>query len=169
MFKNFTKYEVYDDGRIWSYSRNKFLKPQTHSNGYQLVYLSDNEGKIKWYQVHRIVYESVTGNPIPEGLQVNHIDEDKTNNHISNLNLMTPKQNTNWGTCIKRRTKALTNNTKISKAVGAFKDGKLVMTFPSTMEAERNGFDSGNVCACCNGKRKTHKGYEWKYINEKET
>ena len=69
----------------------------------------------------------------------------------------------NWGTCIERVSKANTNG-KRSKSVGAFKDGKLVLSFPSTKEAGRNGFESSSVAKCCRGKLKTHKGYTWKYI-----
>lgn len=164
MFRDFTKYEVYSDGRIWSYSHKKFLKPITNKNGYQLVHLTDNEGNAKFYQLHRVVYESVTGSKIPEGLEVNHISEDKTENFFANLNLLTHKQNINYGTGIKRSAKARING-KRSKAVGAFKNDELVMVFPSLQEAGRQGFYQGNIYACCNGKRKTHKGYTWKYIN----
>lgn len=166
MFKDFTKYEIYEDGRIWSYSRKKFLKPTTTENGYQQVMLSDNEGKRKWYKVHRVVWEAVTGEPIPEGMQINHRSEVKTSNMISNLELMTPKQNSNYGSRNQRLKKALTNNPKKSKQVGAFQNGQLIMTFPSAMEAGRNGFDQGAVSACCRGVKnyKTHKGYTWKYI-----
>lgn len=163
MFRDFTKYEVYEDGRIWSYSHKKFLKPFTDKEGYQRVGLTDNDGKMKSYLVHRVVYESVTGEPIPENLQVNHIDENKTNNHKSNLNLMTCKQNHNWGTRNARAAKSNTNG-KCSKAVGAYKDGKLVLSFPSTQEAHRQGFGQGNVVNCCRGKMKTYKGYEWRYL-----
>ena len=167
-FRDFDKYDVFEDGRIFSYSRNKFLKPQTDKYGYQRVWLTDNEGNAKWYRLNRIVYETFTCEPILDGMQVNHIDECKTNNHISNLNLMTPKENTNWGTGISRRakshSKAMTNNTKHSKQVGAFKNGELVFTFPSTREGGRNGFRPSHIAACCRGERKTHKGYTWKYI-----
>lgn len=168
MYKDFTKYEIYEDGRIWSYKTNKFLKPYLDKDGYQRVWLSNNDGKMKQYQVHRVVYEAVTRNPIPDGMQVNHIDEDKTNNHINNLNLMTCKENNNWGTRNVRLGKAIseanTNNPKRSKAVGAYKDGELVMTFPSTNEAHRVGFKKSNVSKCCNGKLPHYKGYVWKYI-----
>lgn len=159
-FRDFDKYEIYEDGRIWSYKRNKFLKPQTNHNGYQLVKLFDNNGKAKWYQLHRVVYEAVSGEPIPEGMQVNHINEDKTDNRFfENLNLMTPKQNTNHGTGIERCHKSQ------RKQVGAFnKNGELVMTFQSTMEAGRNCFSQSAVVSCCNGERKTHKGYTWRYL-----
>jgi hypothetical protein len=158
MFRDYTKYEVYEDGKIWSYSHKKFLKPATNKGGYQLVALSSNEGKIKWYFVHRIVYEAVSGEPIPEGMQVNHINEEKTDCSFCNLNLLTPKENINFGTGIERRVKAQ------SKQVGAFKNGELIMSFPSLNEARRQGFDQGNIARCCRGESKTHKGFEWQYL-----
>lgn len=173
-FRDYDNYEIYEDGRIYSYWSNKFLKPSTDKKGYKQVRLYDNEGNNKNYKLHRVVLESVTRSQIPEGLQVNHIDENKSNNHINNLNLMTCKENNNWGTRNSRSaksrinnpkvSKALTNNPKKSKAVGAYKDGKLVLTFPSTQEAQRQGFHHGSVAACCRGERKTHKGFEWSYI-----
>ena len=168
-FRDFEKYEVFEDGRIWSYKSNKFLKPYTNKKGYQQIQLSDNAGKIKTYSVHRVVWESVTGSPIPNNLQINHRSEVKTENMITNLELVSPKENCNFGTRNKRigntNSKVLTNNTKISKQVGAFnKNGELVFTFPSTQEAGRNGFIHSAVAACCRGELKTHKGFEWRYI-----
>lgn len=162
-FRNYSNYEIYADGRIYSYKKKRFLKPHTNQYGYQQVALSDNEGKIKMYQVHRIVYETFSGEPIPEGMQVNHIDERKDNNSRSNLNLMSPKENTNWGSGIERCRKARING-KGSKQVGAFKNNELIFIFPSTAEAGRQGFEQTSVAACCRGKLKTHKGYEWRYL-----
>ena len=162
-FRDYTKYEVYEDGKIWSYSRNKFLKPKTNQYGYQQVALSDNEGKIKMYQVHRVVYETFSGEQIPNNLQCNHINEDKTDNRFCNINLLTPKENTNWGSGIEKCRKARING-KGSKQVGAFKNNELIFTFPSTAEAGRQGFEQTSVSACCRGKLKTHKGYTWKYL-----
>lgn len=158
MFRNYSNYEIYEDGRIWSYKTNKFLKPITLSDGYQLVNLYDNEGNMKKYLVHRVVWEAVTGEQIPSDMQINHRNEIKTDNTISNLELVSPKYNCNFGTRNRRITE-----TK-SKQVGAFKNGELVMTFSSTQEAGRNGFDQRHISACCIGKRKTHKGFQWKYI-----
>ena len=163
-FRNFENYEVFEDGRIFSYKSKKFLKPSTLKNGYQIVCLSDNECKRKLYLLHRVVHETFSGEPIPLGMQVNHIDERKYNNARSNLNLMSPKENTNWGSGIERCRKARING-KRSKQVGAFdKNGELVFTFPSVMEAHRNDFDGSSITKCCNGKLKTHKGFTWKYI-----
>lgn len=162
-FRKYEKYDVYEDGRIWSYKTNKWLKPETTKCGYQRVTLTDNEGKIKRYLLHRVVYETFSGEPIPNNLQCNHIDEDKKNCSFSNINLLTPKQNCNWGSRNSRVAKANTNG-KCSKKVGAFKDGKLVFTFPSAKEGGRQGFDQGHISACCRGEVKTHKGYTWKYL-----
>ena len=166
MFKDFTKYEVFENGKIWSYSHNKFLKPSTLKNGYQRVALSDNEGKIKWYLLHRVVWEAVTGEPIPSNMEINHISEAKDENFFENLQLISHKENINYGSRNSRASKEQTNNPKISKQVGAFnKNGELVMTFPSSREAGRQGFNCGCISECCNGKKKTHKGFEWKYLN----
>ena len=168
-FRNFEKYEVYPDGRIYSYKSKKFLKPYTNQYGYQQIQLSDNVGKIKTYSVHRVVWESVTGEPIPEGYEINHRNEIKTDNRFfENLELVSHKENCNYGTRNERigntKSKVLTNNPNISKQVGAFKDGKLILTFQSTQEAGRQGFNHSAVAACCRGELKTHKGYTWRYI-----
>ena len=167
MFRDYSNYDVLPDGRIWSKKRNKFLKPVKNRDGYQLVFLYDNEGKRHNESVHKITFFAVNGLwEYPEGMQLNHIDENKENNHISNLELVTRKQNINWGTRNKRIAKALTNHPKKSKRCAAYKDGELVMVFQSTQEAQRNGFCSGEVSACCRGKIKTHKGLIWKYLDE---
>lgn len=164
MFRDFNKYEVFEDGRIWSYKRNKFLKPSTNNKGgYQQVYLSDNEGNSKMYKVHKVIYESVSGEEIPEGYEINHRSEDKTDNRFCNLELMTHKENCNFGTRNERITKAR------SKQVGAYKNGELVMTFSSTKEAGRNGFHQGAISACCRNcfnreGNNIYKGYTWRYI-----
>lgn len=159
MFKDFTKYEVYPDGKIWSYSQKKWLKPQTNKNGYQQVGLTDNEGKRKLYYLHRVVYEAVTGDTIPPNMEINHRNEIKTDNRFfENLELVSHKKNLNFGTCIKRAAKAR------SKQVGAYKDGELVFTFSSTIECGRQGFDQSSVSKCCRGERKTHRGYTFKYL-----
>lgn len=163
MYKDFTKYEVYADGKIWSYKRKKFLKPQTHPNGYQQVKLFDNEGKPKMYYVHRVVWESVNGSTIPEGYEINHISEAKDENMINNLELVSHKENCNWGTRNERRAKTQ------SKQVGAFKNNELVMTFQSVNEAGRQGFCQTSVCACCRNcylreGNNVYRGYEWRYI-----
>lgn len=162
-FRNFEKYEVYPDGRIWSYSRKKFLKPFTDKGGYQIVQLSNNEGKKKTYKLHRVIYETFSGRPIPKGYEINHISEAKDENFFANLELLSHKENCNYGTRNSRVAK------KRSKQVGAFKDGKLIMVFKSTREAGRQGFNQSAVSACCRNCysiecKNVYRGFEWRYL-----
>ena len=159
-------YRVSNLGRIKSLERidargckrkQKILKPQMLNNGYYQVLLSKNSIR-KFYFVHRLVYEAFNG-PIPEGLQVNHINEIKADNRLSNLNLMTAKENLNWGIGIERKEK------KCSKPVLQFDlNDNLIKEFPSLMQVYRElGFSCQNICACCNGKLKQAYGYIWRY------
>lgn len=171
MYKNFSNYEIFADGRIWSKVRKKWKKPSKKSDGYMKICLKDDDGKQHTPNVHTVIFLAVNGlHKLPKGYEINHIDEDKTNNAIWNLELVTRKENINWGTGNERRSKALKGKIPAAnppKRVGAYdKNGELVMVFPSTAEAGRQGYNQGSVCACCNGKRKTHKGYEWRYLDE---
>lgn len=75
-------------GGIMSTSKTK--------KGYLVIQLSNN-GKREGFTVGRLVWTSFNGE-IPDDMQVNHINEDKTDNRLENLNLMTGKENCNWGT-----------------------------------------------------------------------
>ena len=136
--------------------KEKILKPRLVSE-YYLIGLRKQSIQKK-YLVHRLVWEAFNGS-ISEGLQVNHINEVKTDNRLSNLNLMTPKENCNFGTRNERSAK------KLSKPVLQFTlDNILVKEYPSIHQAEREtGFNQGNIVNCCNGKRKTAHGFKWRY------
>lgn len=154
----YSNYEVdVEQGTVWSYKSNRYIGSVDKNKGYIHIDLIDDNGdKHKWL-MHRFIWTCVYGE-IPEGMTVNHINEDKSVNGISNLNLMTVAEQNVWGTRLGRYT------TSMSKPVGAYLNDELVMTFTSTQEAQRNGFSSGSISSCCNGKCKEHKGYVWKYL-----
>ena len=84
-------YSVTQDGRIWSHINGKWLKPGDSGTGYKFVILYKDGIKTKC-PVHRLVAKTFSDNP--EGkLQVNHIDGDKTNNHINNLEWVNQSEN----------------------------------------------------------------------------
>lgn len=161
-------YEVSTHGRVRSLERfdnnnhlvkERILKQRKTNTGYLQITLYKN-GKLQRYLVHRLVAETFLGK-CPKGYQVNHIDENKTNNRIDNLEYVTPKENTNYGTCIKRRAEKLRNHPSKSTPVICLDTGE---KYASTMEAERQtGVGHGNISNVCNGMSKTAGGYRWKF------
>lgn len=66
----------------------RILKPKLSKSGYCEITIRGN-----YYLLHRFIYEVFTGKVIPEGLQINHIDGNKSNNQFANLQLVTPSEN----------------------------------------------------------------------------
>jgi hypothetical protein len=86
-------YEASDWGRIKSLKKipHRILRPGPHTGGYQMVGLNN---RIKTMRtVHRIVCAAFFG-PIPEGMEINHKNGNKKDNRLSNLELVTPCENT---------------------------------------------------------------------------
>lgn len=109
-------YDIYTDGAVWSYGSNRFLKVRRDAHGYQ-VYTLCTRGKVRVVKAHRLVYAAFCG-AIPTALQINHKDGDKLNNHFSNLELLTPIENTRhaWRTGLAiRRTGTAMGTSKLKE------------------------------------------------------
>lgn len=100
-------YQISSIGRIKALSKKvgrgrqyqvaeKILKPQITPNGYLRLHLN-KDGKRKYYSVHRLVAIAFIHNP-NNYPQINHKDENKTNNNVINLEWCTPEYNANYGT-----------------------------------------------------------------------
>lgn len=165
--KEYSKdYKVSNFGRVLSLNyrhtgRSKVMSPVDDKGGYLKVCLSKNK-KTKNFSVHRLVAEAFLPNLL-DLPQVNHIDENKENNRVENLEWVDHKENCNHGTRNKRVAEKNTNG-KCSKPVLQLTlTGEIIREWPSTAEAGRNGFSQGNIVKCCIGERKTHQGFRWKY------
>ena len=167
------EYSCGANGQIYSYYFKRYLSGCVGKRGYVVVCLKCVDGKRRHFYWHRIIWTFFYGT-IPQDMQINHIDENKQNNALSNLNLMTAKENSNWGTHNERvaaskkgipRPDVIERNKKLcSKPVVAYNDdGEIVHEFESMMEAERHGFKQSAISACCRGKLKHHGGYGWRH------
>lgn len=149
-------YAVSNDGKVWSYRSNKYLKPANNGYGYLKVDLFKDGMKSK-HRVHRLVLE--TFNPVEgmENLQVNHIDYDKTNNNLSNLEWCTPSQNVKYSAHQRKKMRR--------GAVGQYSiEGELIAVYPSQAEAARQlGICRQCIVNTLGGRQKTGGGYVWRY------
>ena len=161
------KYQVSNLGNVKSLNyhnsgKEKLMKSHDNGRGYLYVMLWKN-GEYKHKKVHRLVAEAFIDNPynLPE---INHKDEDKTNNRVENLEWCTHEYNCNFGTRNERVGKKTAE--RLSKPVLCVETGFL---FDSTHDAERKtGIFQQNISKCCKGKRKTAGSFHWRYADEKE-
>lgn len=138
--------------------KGRVLRPANNIHGYLFVTLQKNRRKeIK--TVHRLVAE--TFNP----QQVNHIDGNKHNNNLNNLEWCTQKYNIQeaWRLGLAKQKKGKEHLQ--SKAVNQYDiNGNFIKKWYSMMDIQREcGYYVSSICACCKGKRKTAHGYIWKY------
>lgn len=147
-------YAITEDGRVWSYRNNMWLKPSTHYKGYQVVCLSVN-GKAESFFVHRLVAEAYIPNPenLPE---VNHKNEDKSKNHVENLEWTDRLRNINYGTAMARASKTKSKRTYCLE---------LDKYFDSVLEAAQyTNIPKSSISQCCTQRRPLAGGYHWRYV-----
>ena len=170
-------YEVSNIGRVRSLARivecndgrkrkikDRTLKGSRNSGGYYGITLH-KDGCTKSVNIHRIVAEAFVPNPL-EKEEVNHKDENPGNNHASNLEWVTAKENNNYGTRKERAKKAIVEaqgGTEQELSI----DGELVAEYESLAAAcNATGTHVPNITKCAKGIYKAAGGYIWKYKNE---
>lgn len=131
MIKEHTIYKGYsadENGSIYNKSKHnkrpanndgwRMMLPVKHDNGYYSVNVWYND-KIRQISVHKMVYECnhqvvhQYNSRHPDGLTINHIDADKSNNHISNLEIITMSRNAHLGNIGKKHSIETINKFKI--------------------------------------------------------
>lgn len=154
--KGFEGYEVSNTGYVRNAGTGEILKATLNTWGYPSVTLCV-EGRRKNMTVHRLVAQAFIPNPhsLPE---VNHRDECKTNNSVSNLEWTTKKANMNYGTRTQRASEK-----KFKRVIQYSLTGEMVRVWDSVKDAEQAGFHHSAISACCHGKRKAHMGFVWRY------
>ena len=161
IWKDIARYEglsqVSSLGRVKRVTTGRILKSGKITGGYLLVSLYKNNTKSNKY-IHRLVSESFIPNPENKS-QVNHIDEDKTNNSLDNLEWMTAKENVNHGTRNERSRK-----TKSIAIIATNTTTGESQEFYGTNECARQlWLDPSSITKVLKGKLNHTGGYTFKY------
>lgn len=159
-------YQVSNLGRVKSFDsrdklgrvrKGKILKPMLDIGGYEKVTLYNKQPKI--FSVHYLVISSFVG-ARPKNMVINHIDENKRNNNLNNLEYVSQKDNINHGSGNIRRMKNQPHSVKLIA-----KSNNNVFEFNSICECARElKLNIGHISECLNGNRKSHGGYTFEKI-----
>lgn len=174
--KGWERYQITDDGRVWSKISNKWLTPKKTEDGYLRVCLCGEHGERRQVCIQRLVAEAFIPNPqnLP---QVNHKDENKENNCAWNLEWCTPQYNNTYnGRHLKCAVKIKESNTiRSGKPIDQIEisTGEIIAHYPSAWEASRKtGFTKQGIMIACHGGQMRkgkwvntfqYKNYIWKY------
>lgn len=163
-------YEVSSLGRVrsipkkHSYPKNAdgILSPSTRKGGYKQVTLC-KDGKTKPHSIHRLVAIAFIGKPASKALVVNHIDENPSNNAVSNLEWVTPRQNLEHSNVINKRIAAATK-AKEKPVLMYNKKGGFIREFESATKAAKYiGSFQQLVSLCCKNWGRSTRGYKFKF------
>ena len=147
------RYVAYDDGRIFDLKTNKFVAYHKTKRGWLQCHIWQNEIR-KTINVHRVIMMSFFGE---SDLTVNHKDGNKLNNHISNLEYMSRKdQNIHRSKVLKRGNRTPVICVETGEVFETIKDA-----------GEKLNIDHSHISACCKKKYgfKTVCGYHFEYYN----
>ena len=144
-------YLISEEGDVWSIKRGKMLKTQDNGKGYLFVGLH-KDGKVKYCYIHRLVADAFIDNPY-DNKEVNHIDGNKHNNRVDNLEWVTRLENARHAQ----------DNGLYGKAIRCVETNAI---YSSMTEVKRQtGIWHTAISEVCHGRRKTAGGYHWEFVN----
>lgn len=164
------KYQISDEGEVRSFSRwkngNLLKKGMTITGYFRVNLVGTGRGDIKPKVIHRLVAKAFIPNPLnlPE---VNHIDGNKLNNNVDNLEWVSREENIQHAYrigLIPRRIGGERSNAKT--VLQKDKNGTLIKEWDSVASIHREkGYSTNSIICCCNKKPKYHTayGFKWEY------
>ena len=144
--------------------KGKIMKLSFNAYGYRQVGIFKN-GKRYTRRVHRLVAQAFIPNPNNYPI-INHKDEVRTNNKVSNLEWCTVEYNNNYGTRNIKGSITKTNGLRCKKVAQLDQQGNLIKAWISSADAGRHGYNQSGVSACCRQKKEQYDGYFWVYYSE---
>lgn len=155
------KYQVSNRGKIRSLVHGNRIRKTVINNRDKYEYVSLFSNKVHTHKVHRLVAEAFIPNPEHKP-QVNHINGNKQNNYVENLEWVTAKENNRHAIVTGLRKK---NNSKIVNQYDL--NGNFIKNWHSIRTIEKElKIANSSITACCKGKLKTAGGFTWRYYNE---
>lgn len=151
------KYKVSNLGNVKSLITNKIMSGKSLRGGYRSVWLVD-----KCYKIHRLVALTFLKNDDKTKNVVNHIDGNKLNNNVKNLEWSTTAENTKHGYLIgkNRVTK------RAVRMIGKF-SGNLIYTFESLQLARIvTEISDASIADVCKGRSKQAGGFKWEFADK---
>jgi hypothetical protein len=156
-FDGFENYRVSNKGNVKNTNKNYILSKNLKM-GYHYVHINKTNGERKSMRLHRLVALAFIPNGDDTKTFVNHIDGNKLNNDVSNLEWITPQNN------IKHAYDNQLLKAFERKVCKYDLDGNLLATYKSVKEAsEKNNIDDAGIVKTCKGRRQTAGGFKWKY------
>lgn len=151
---------ISDCGLIRDFEKN--IDYKHFESNYDRIVLPLKNGKRKFFSIHRLIALTFIENNDPTKSQVNHKDENKLNNHVSNLEWVSPKDNVKH---------SLDNNLSKGRSVKVRcidkKTKNIVGVFENILLASKaTGANDRHISDVCRGTRKTCGGYIWEYVND---
>ena len=175
---DYTSYQISNRGRVRNKSK-KILKANKNHYGYLMINLSKN-GKAKTFLIHRLVaFMFVDG--YFNGAEVNHIDENKENNDVNNLEWCTHIDNINHGNRNKKQSVSMSGDNHLDYSKEKNPYAKKVAQYEYNEKTKEKGelikiwnyigeasvelkINWGNISSCCRGRLKSAGGFVWEYV-----
>jgi len=156
--EGFDNYYITPDGKIYSEWYQQYLHTQINSDGYEYVTLKNK--KKKRFQIHSLVAKYFIGDIGESNDQINHIDHNRANNNINNLEYVTASQNGHHKFINGR-------NAQMTRKIWQLDlDGNILNTYDSIADAARkNNLTYSSLGGAVQGRLKTLKGYRWQYFD----
>lgn len=157
-----SQYRINRRGEILNIFTKNVLRGGVDNNGYKTYTIKTDNGNVIQAKAHRFVALQYIPNNDKTKTIVNHIDEDKTNCNVDNLEWVTPKENANHATSQRRK------GTHNSKPINEYTlNGKYLRTWKSARSVKNYyNIDCENaVSNSCKGKQFQAYGRLWRYYN----